>query len=247
MAVVLSETGQQRTIGAYDRAFYTGMAILMALTVLAGFGRTYYFRAFTGSATFSGITSFTPLLHVHGALFTAWVVLFIVQTTLVARRKVAVHRRLGIAAVALAIAMIIVGWQTAIAAAARGSAPPGIDAIAFLVVPIFDILLFAGFVAAAVAQRRNREAHKRLMLLAYVSIITAAVARIPGLLAAGPLAFFALSFVFVLFGVIYDVISRRRVHPVYVWGGALLVVSVPLRLALSGTSAWRAFAEALIR
>jgi hypothetical protein len=223
------------------------MAILMALTVFAGFAPTYYLRGYFGApATFSGNTALTPLMQVHGALFTGWVLLFIVQTALVASRRVAVHRRLGIAGVVLAAAMIAVGVQTAIAGAARGSAPPGIDPLVFLVVPLFDMLLFAGFVAAAVRMRRNKEAHKRLMLLAYVSIITAGIARLPGVLPYGPLMFFGLSFIFILLGVGYDLASRRRVHPVYLWGGMVLVVSVPLRLAVSSTQAWRAFAAFLV-
>jgi hypothetical protein len=240
-------TTQPVATGAFDRAFYSGMAILMALTVFAGFAPTYYLRGYFGApVTFSGNTGLTPLMQVHGALFTGWVLLFIVQTALVASRRVAVHRRLGIAGVVLAAAMIAVGVRTAIAGAARGSGPPGIDPLAFLVVPLFDMLLFAGFVAAAVRMRRNREAHKRLMLLAYVSIITAGVARLPGVLPYGPLMFFGLSFIFILLGVGYDLASRRRVHPVYLWGGMLLVLSVPLRLAISGTPAWRAFAGFLV-
>lgn len=245
--VVIPQPAKPRAAAAHDRAFYSGMAILMAITVFAGFAQTYYLRTYTGSPTFSGVTTLSPLLHVHGALFTAWVLLFIVQTALVANRKLTVHRRLGIAGVALAIAMIAVGWQTAISAAARGSAPPGVEALSFLVVPVFDIVLFTGFVGAAIAQRRNKEAHKRLMLLAYVSIITAAVARLPGLFAYGPFAFFAVTFVFVLLGAAYDLYSRGRVHPVYLWGGALLAVSVPGRLMLSTTQAWRTFAEAIVR
>lgn len=219
----------------------------MALTVLAGFGPTYYFRSSLPTSTISGSTSLSPLLHLHGLLFSSWVLLFIVQTALVAARRVAVHRRLGIAGVVLAAAMIVVGLATAIDAAGRGAAPPGVDALVFLVVPMFDIVLFTGFVTAAVLKRRNREAHKRLMLLAYVSIITAAVARLPGMLPLGPLAFFGLSFLFVVAGATYDFVTRRRIHPVYVWGGALVFLSVPLRLALSSTSAWRAFAEWLVR
>lgn len=240
--VVTQTPPATRAVGAYDRAFYSGMAILMALTVFAGFAPTYYLRGYFGDpGTFSG-RPFTPLLHVHGALFTGWILLFIVQTALVAGRRVALHRRLGVAGVVLAAAMVVVGAQTAIAAAARGSAPPGVDPLVFLVVPLFDVTLFAGFVTAAVVMRRQKEAHKRLMLLAYVSIVTAGVARLPGVLPYGPLVFFALSFLFIVLGVGYDFFTRRRVHPVYLWGGALLVVSVPLRLAISGTAAWRAFA-----
>ena len=56
-------------------------------------------------------------------------------------------------------------------------------------IPLSDMLFFGGFVAAALLLRANREAHKRLMLMAYVSVIVAAVARFPGVLPLGPLAF----------------------------------------------------------
>lgn len=243
MSTVLEAPVAARATYPQDRLFYSGLAIVAALTVIAGFGPTYYFRAYTGSPTFSGLTELPPLLHLHGLLFTAWVGLFIAQTQLVARRQLAIHRKLGMASVALAIAIVVVGWQTAVAAGRRGSAPPGLDAITFLVVPIFDISLFALFVTAAIVQRRNKEAHKRLMILGYASIMPAAVARLPGVLPLGPFGFFGLAFLFAVAGVMYDVYSRRRVHPVYVWGGLLLAASVPGRLMLSGTAAWRSFAQ----
>lgn len=231
-------------VGTYDRLFYGGMAIAMALTTFAGFASSYYLRFLDGGprATLSG-GPFTSLIHAHGALFTGWVVLFIVQTALVASHRVAVHRRLGVAGAVLALAMVVAGATAAIATAARGAAPPGVDPLAFLVIPIFDMVLFASFVSAALVMRRDKEAHKRLMLLAYVSIIVAAVARLPGVLRLGPLAFFGLAFLFVVFGAVYDRVTRGRVHKVYLWGGGLLVASVPLRLVVSGTGVWRRFAE----
>ena len=233
--------------GAYDRAFYSSMAISMALLVLVGFGPTFYFRSLFGAPlTVSGSAELTAMTRLHGALFSVWVLLFIVQTALVAARRVAVHRRMGVAGVVLAAAMVVVGVSTAISAAARGSAPPGADALTFLVVPLFDMVLFAGFIVAAVRARRNKEAHKRLMLLAYVSIITAAIARLPGVLPYGPLMFFGLSYIYVLVAIIYDRTTRGRIHPVYVWGGAVLLLSVPLRLAISTTAAWRSLAERLV-
>lgn len=232
--------------GTHDRLFYTGIASAMALTVFVGFGTTYYFRALSGTpVTISG-GAITPTVHVHALLFTAWVLLFISQTSLIAGRQVKVHRRLGYASIALAAGMITVGLRTAIEAAARGSAPPGVDSLTFLVVPFFDVVLFTGFYAAAMLMRRNREAHKRLMLLAYVSIITAAVARLPGILPLGPLVFFGLSFLFALAGITYDRLSRGRIHRVYVWGAPILALSVPLRLALSETWAWKSFAAWLV-
>ena len=232
--------------GSRDRLFYTGIASAMALTVFLGFGSTYYFRVpFGTAATITG-ASITPTVHVHALLFTAWVLLFLAQTSLIAGRQVKVHRRLGYASIALAAAMVAVGLKTAIEAAARGSAPPGVDSLTFLVVPFFDIVLFTGFYAKAMLMRRDREAHKRLMLLAYVSIITAAIARMPGILPLGPFVFFGLSFLFALAGIIYDWRSRGRIHRVYLWGGPILALSVPVRLAVSGTGAWQSFAAWLV-
>jgi hypothetical protein len=235
-----------RAAGASDRLFYGTMAVAMAITVFAGFSRTYYLRFVSGApmATLTG-GPFTTLVHFHGALFTTWVLLFIVQTALISARRVAVHRRLGIAGAVVAAAMVAAGASVAISTAARGGAAPGMTPLAFLVIPLFDLILFSGFVSAALVARRNKEAHKRLMLLAYVSIITAAIARLPGVLPLGPPAFFGLSLLFVVAGAIYDFVSRGRVHNAYLWGGAILVVSVPLRLGIANTSAWQSFAKLL--
>lgn len=235
-------------VARYDRAFYSGIAILLAAMALVGFGPTFYFRWLFGApSTISGTTVLSPLTLLHGTLFSAWMVLFIVQTSLIAARRVTLHRRLGVGGAVLAGAMVIVGLSTAVAAARRGNAPPGIDPLTFLAIPTMDLVLFAGFVTAAVLRRREKDAHKRLMLLAYISIIAAAAARMPGVFPYGPLAFFAIGYGTSLLGAAYDYWSRGRVSRVYMWGIAVLALSVPLRLALSSTSAWRSFAEFITR
>ena len=248
VTTALPKSGLRSQPGKYDRAFYSTIAIVMALTVLTGFAPTYYLKLFGGGpmTTLSRLP-FTPLIHAHALLFSSWVALFIVQTALVANHRVAVHRRLGILGGALAAAMVMVGLSTAILTARRGGAPPGVDPKAFMAVPIFDMLLFTSFVSAALLFRRNKEAHKRLMLLAYISIIVAAIARLPGLLPLGPPVFFGLGFIFLAAAVIYDWVARGQVHKAYLWGGTLLVLSVPLRLLISTTAAWKAFAEFLTR
>jgi hypothetical protein len=153
---------------------------------------------------------------------------------------------MGIAGAVLAALMLLVGTLIALRMAARGSAPGGQDPLSFLMIPLSDMLFFGAFVGAALYQRANSEAHKRLMLLGYVSIVVAAVARLPGVLPLGPLAFFSLAFVFILMGIVYDLVTRRRIHPVYVWGGSVLLLSVPVRLAMARTDAWKAVARALI-
>ena len=206
--------------------------------------RTYYLRFFDGgpTATLSG-GPFTPLVYFHGALFTAWVVLFIVQTALVAGHQVAVHRRLGIAGAALAAAMLIAGTLTAIARAARGSAPVGVDPLSFLAIPIFDMVLFATFVMAALARRRDKEAHKRLMLLAYFSIITAALARLPRGLAARTTGVFRAVVPFPRGGRGLR-LSRAAAGATDLRVGRATPRALGTsRLAVSGTGAWLAFAS----
>ena len=251
MAVVIDDRRvaavSPRTTGTYDRLFYGGVAIAAALLTLAGFAPTYYLRFLDGGpgATISG-GPFSTLLHVHGGLFTAWMLLFITQTALVSTRRVAVHRKLGVLGAILAAGMIPAGVFAGIAMARRGGAPPGIDPLAFLAIPLGDMMMFAGFVTMALLWRRDKESHKRLMLLAYASILAAPAARLPGMLPLGPLAFYGVAFLVVIAGAIYDQVSRGRIHNVYWWGGGLFLLSVPVRLAISGTSQWHAFARFLI-
>jgi hypothetical protein len=243
---VLGSASRPRAAGAYDRWFYGGVAMAMGLTVVSGFARTYYGPLVLGGprATLSG-GPWTVLIHAHATLFTAWVLLFVTQTALVAARRITVHRRLGVAGAFLAAAMVVAGLLVAIGAAARGSAPAGVDPLEFLAIPLFDLVLFSGFMITALLRRRDKEAHKRLMLLAYVSIMAAATARLPGVLLLGPPVFFGLALMFVAAGMLYDFFTRRRVHSVYWWGAAILVLSVPLRLAISITAMWRSFAALL--
>ena len=245
-AVVVSPAASIERRISRDRLFYSGMAIAMAVTVFAGFAQTYYLPL-AGSGRLTTITGreVSGLIHAHGLLFSAWVMLFIAQTALIATHRVRVHQRIGIAGAVLATAMIVAGVSLAVSGAAAGVAPPGVSALSFLAVPLGDMVMFAGFIVAALWNRRNREAHKRLMLLAYVSLLAAPMARLPGVLPLGPFAFYGLALVFLAVGVAYDLITRRRVHPAYIWGGGLLALSVPGRLMLSETAAWQTLARML--
>ena len=239
-----SPTPTQVTLGRRDRLFYTGMAVLAAALVFVGFARTYYLKDLFGRPPL------VPLVHLHGILFTSWFVLLLSQATLVAAKRTDIHRRLGAVGAGLAGLMIVVGPITAIRAARRGFGPPGgLSPLVFLVIPIFDILVFAILVAAGLYYRRQSQTHKRLMLLATIAILPPAMARLPFafILATGPLAFFGLADLVLLACIFYDVVAHRRLHPAYLWGGLLLVVSQPLRLAVGGTGAWLAFAHWLTR
>jgi hypothetical protein len=221
-----------------ERVFYTGMALAIALIVFAGFARTYYLRPYFTA------DPLRPLLHLHGLLFSSWVVLLLTQTVLVARRRTDVHRRLGVAGGLLAILIVIVGATTAIIRAKEGFTPPGgPPPLVFLTIPLFDILLFASLVGTALYFRRRSDVHKRLMILATISILAAPIARLPlSILQAGPPAFFGLADLFLIPCVLYDLITRGRVHRATAWGAIAIVASQPLRLMLGGSGAWLAFA-----
>ena len=110
----LVNTSRAVSLNRHDRAFCAGIAIALALTVFVGFGPTYYFHINSPSpmTTLSG-GPVTLIVHVHATLFTVWILL-IVQTPLVAQRKIDLHRRLGIAGAALAAPMVVSGTLTAL-------------------------------------------------------------------------------------------------------------------------------------
>jgi hypothetical protein len=226
-----------------ERLFYTGMAIVVACTVFAGFARTYYLKAYFGAPPL------IPLLHLHGAVFTSWVVFFLIQNVLVAANRTRIHRRLGFVGAIIAVLLVIVGVLTAIIRTKQNVALTGDTAsLTFLAIPLGDMLLFASLVGAGFYFRRRADVHKRLMLLATVVILDAAVARLPfEFIKAGPPAFFGLIDLFIVACLLYDLITRRRVHSATAWGGLAIVVSQPLRVIIGSTHAWIAFAAWLTR
>ena len=224
-----------------ERRFFTGIALAMLATVIVGFSRSFFLRPLFPDWPSPSETIF----YVHGAAFTAWIVLLVAQTSLVARRRTELHRKIGPYGAALAAAMVVLGTVGALVAARRatGFTQVPIPPLQFLAIPIFDMILFAAFVWLAIAQRGNSQTHKRLMLLATVNLVTAAIARWPGVLPLGPLAFFGLTDLFIVALAIWDFRTRGRLHPVTLWGGLLIIVSQPLRLVVSSTQAWLTFAR----
>jgi hypothetical protein len=223
-----------------DRLFYGGMAALILAIVFLGFMRTFYMTSAFGRAAPVGLRV------VHGTAFTAWVVLFAVQTSLITAGLRNVHRKLGWLGAALATTMVVLGLMLSIDVARGGSAPLALPPLSFLIIPFTDMVLFAPLVAAAVYFRRSPETHKRLMLIATLSLLGAPLARITGTPGVGgPPVFFGVPDLLILGGAIYDRLSRGRVHPAYKWAGGAVVVSQVARLALARTPFWLAIAHAL--
>jgi len=220
-----------------EHLFFTILPIAMVAVVFVGFSRTYYLKSMYGTPELAW------LYHVHGAAFTMWLLLLIVQPALVLARRTPVHRQVGWVAAVLVPAMTVLAWLVSVDLGRRGGGPPGVPSIQFLVVPMATVIIFPAFVAAALYWRRSPDIHKRLMLIATLELVPAGVARVPGVLPLGPLGFFGGADLFVVAMIAFDLATRRRVHPATAWGGALLIATQVGRFAIASTPAWDAFAH----
>ena len=228
------------TIRKTDRLFFSGMALASALITFLGFLPSYFGRS-------AELPPLTPLYQLHGALCTAWIVLLAMQTALVAGRRTDIHRTLGVAGAILAAVVFVVGVAVSVETLRRNGGPPGADPRKFFALPIGDIIVFGLLVGTAILQRHQRDTHKRLMLLATISFLTAAVGRFlrQGGIGGPPNVFYGID-VLVATLVVYDLASRGRVHPATLWGGAMVVGFKPLLFyVVAVTPQWLTLADAL--
>jgi hypothetical protein len=216
-------------------AFYRHIAIALSLFVIIGFSRTYYLRFLTDQPPLES------LVHWHSLVFSAWLLVFIAQTRLVAARRVDLHMKLGIADVALAVIVVATSFATtAVKATIPRIHPSGLTPPQFTIVGIMSLVLFAGFLALGIAFRRRAALHKRFMVLAMISVLTPAASRIVMQLGLRDHWTYLVPIVpalFVACCLAYDWQKQRLVHPVYAIGGAALIASWPLRVMI-GRSEW---------
>jgi hypothetical protein len=176
-------------------------------------------------------------------------VLLLAQTSLIAASKTAWHRRLGVAGAVLGVLMMAAGAYVAITRARMGLTtppPPGLTPAVVLTLPLATLVVFPALFAAALWFRRRTDVHKRLVVIATLELVTAAVARWPVISTLGPVAFFGLTDLFVVALAAYDLKTRGRLHPATLWGGLFLIASQPLRLAVGFTAPWESFVNWLI-
>lgn len=189
------------------------------------------------------------LLHVHALVFSAWILLFVIQAALVTAGQTAVHRRLGALTAILIPAMIVLGCLTAIRGGRDGWNPGGpyADSLAFMVVGLTDIMVFSTFVFAGLYYRRRPDLHKRLMVLATLGgLMWPAITRMP-YVAGRPALMFGLLMMLVLAPAVRDRISYGRIHVLSLAGGLFIIAAFPLRVLIGHTIVWHRFAAWLIR
>jgi hypothetical protein len=239
MTVLIDDNRLRVTATDNTRYFYFYMALSCAAVAFLGFAPTYFMPLAKGSF------SATPVIHAHGIIFFAWSLFFVFQSWLAASGRVMRHRSVGMIGISLATAMTIFGFLVGVGAMKRSAAIGQIDeGIAFSIVPFSGILFFAVVFAWALVAVRQPEMHKRLMLLAGISILDAAVARWfltflappgpagpPPVIVTIPPAFMAC--LLLVAAMIFDWRTRGRPHQVYVIGGLALVAVKILNLPIS--------------
>lgn len=239
--------------------FYFHLSLACAAIAVLGFTPTYWAQVPGGTVGGS------PLLHMHALTFTAWPLLLIAQTWRAANGRIDRHRAWGMAGISLATIMVVLGMALAIVVTqTRLAHGEGDAALAFLVIPVSGVGGFAILFTSAVANLNRPEWHKRLMIASTVSVLQAAMARFFFFAAHGmgsgarPTSFpvgnaltaltpALLLDLIVVAGIVYDFRTRGRPHPAWLWSLGFLVLVQLVRIPVSTSSGWLAFADWLTR
>jgi hypothetical protein len=226
-----------------EHPFFVGSAILALVVSLAGF-----LPGIVDPSRRNG--PMNVLVMVHGLSTLGWLTLYLTQTILAATGRLANHRRHGLLAVVLATVTVVSGIFATLEATRRGADLSGDlvrwsgqpDFVAAMILPFGDILLFGGFVTAALLYRRRPEAHKRLMYFAIVGgFLAAPLVHIIGHFAAPPAIIWTIAALLIASG-IHDKIVRGRVHPVS-WIAPPLIVgsNIARSILVASTNVWYDF------
>ena len=226
-----------------ERVFYSGMALLLSVCVYIGFSPTYFQVGIIRAPLPS------PVLHIHGAVFTLWMLLFAVQAAFISSRRVTWHRSLGTVAFCLPPIMIVLGVIAAIDALHRGVKIGPLDPAVSAAIPLIGIVGFTIVIYASWRARRRPDAHKRLILIATMGLVAAAFGRFPWARIGLPPAAGAVTGlgILILILIVYELISSRRIHRSTIWAAPVVFASVALAVPIGMTPAWRALAALLNR
>jgi hypothetical protein len=224
-----------------DRNFHLGMALTVAAVVAVGFGPSVNARLFHPPSPRP------PILYVHAAVFTAWVLLFVTQSALVRFRRVGWHRRLGMLGLVLGALVPIVGIATALTMTRIHRTEGGSGGESFLIVSFFDMFAFAVTFGLAALFRRRPEYHRRLMVMASCGLTVAAFARFPAWLMPDDAWYLGVD-ALILTAVFRDWLVMGRVHAVYRFGLPALMLghATTMWIYKSSAPAWVAIARALL-
>lgn len=220
------------------RGIYPLISLVMIAIIAVGFWESYF-----GLLLGQGVEK-ELFIHVHAFVYVSWMALFVTQTTFIATRRTALHRKLGQFGMIWGVLVLVVGTVTAVlrfgTMTGEGLVEP---ARQFVIWPLLDMVIFAGFFIPAYTYRRQPEIHKRLMVVATTNLIVAAVIRAVG----PPVSTMHVVFVLlwlspIIIAMVHDFVRKRLVHPVYIIGVAVLTIS-SFRDIVTSTDAWMTFTQ----
>jgi hypothetical protein len=226
-----------------EHGYFSAMAVLLSVIVVYGFSHTY----FAAGMMLAPLPNL--LVHVHGAVFTLWMVLYVTQTALISAKRVTWHRTLGPIASCLPPLMVVLGISAALDGLRRGTQIGGLDPATSLSIPLLGILCFAVLIYAAFSARRRPDAHKRLILIATMAVCEAALGRFPWAQMGVPRAVgpWASEGVLLLFIVGYDLFALHRLHRTTMWAAPLTFVVAAGSVPIGMTPPWHAMVGFLAR
>ncbi|HVV64779.1 MAG TPA: hypothetical protein VHC42_04875 [Rhizomicrobium sp.] len=226
-----------------DRLYFAGLSLVVLLLIFWAFAPSYFLRDMYHRP------APPPFIIVHGAMMTGWVLLLIGQAMLVGAGRISWHMKLGYAGLIYAALLVPIGCVAVTISAARevhSHTKFMLPELNVFGISLMQMVLFGGWVGAAFAYRSRPDYHKRLIILAMLSVLPNAVVRLS--LNVPALAFLQTNLdilnawaVFSLAVVAIDAARTRRLHPVFALGGLLTAVALYAVWFVSRTATWDHF------
>ena len=225
-----------------DNRFYGRTALILALLALVSFVQ-FSLRGMTD------ITQMPLSTHFHAVVMTLWLALYVTQGWLAAAGNMRWHRPLGWFGAALAVAIVIEGFNIGVTTLSLGRVPPFFDQPYFLALTICQSIAFGGLVAAAIINRKRTDWHRRFMLIVMIVLLEPVLGRLL------PLPFMGTWFVWVQLAIqlgvlwlamLHDKRTRGAIHPALAWGLGALIINFAAIQILSRIGAFREYAMGLL-
>lgn len=240
MSTVMAEKAGSRP---FRPSFHFWITVVMALFVFGGFATTYWIPVARGAIPFP------PIVHLHGVVFSLWMVMLVVQSLLVNVRNVPLHRSLGTFGIALATAMIVLSFQITVMFGHFALADPMPDYYILMYLGIAAVLSFATQFTLAMRNTRRPEYHRRLILLATLPILPPGINRlymaIWQLDRAPILATYLTMDAMALAILMHDLTSMKKVSRATWIGGSLLLAQQIIHPLVIGTEGFARFCKVL--
>jgi hypothetical protein len=233
-----------RSESPLTRYSYFILALTVTAVVVGGFGQTFQTR-------FLHPPSPRPtIIYFHAAVFMSWVILFVLQSALIAVNNVKLHRKVGLFGFALGVAIPIMGMATTIVNMRFSKLNSRLDPAPFIALSLNDMIQFSVFFGLAIYWRKKSDFHRRFMFIATCSLTSAAVLRLLMITdLKSPINWIYVGVdALILIGVARDWVVGRRIHPAYLYSLPVIVLSqwFAVHLYLSGSPTWVAIADALV-